>query len=634
MISAFRRSLDTWVVRGFFLVMVAAFILWGIGDVFRMVGSSTWVAKVGGQTIEGPAFQAEYQRDLNQATRNLPPGQDASAALKRSVGDTALQRLIGQAALEQELNRLRVVTPNAAVRDAVTSMPAFRGSDGKFNRQALETVLRNNGLTERRLVEMVRGDLAQRQLLEAVAAGAAAPQAEAAPLYQEQFEKRSADMVEFPFAAETAPAPTDAELRRWYDNHPFLYSSPELRRIRAIVLSPQTLATDIPISDADLRAAYQQRQAEYVTPAKRSAEVISVPDEAKARALAAQWRGGADWLAMQAAAKQDGASAVALDDATQTEFPDADLAKAVFAAVPDAVSDPVKGALGWYVLKVVKTTPGSEKTFDQVKDALRNRLLAEKATDLMYDRANKIDNLLGNGTSLDQMPGDLGLAGVAGTLDAKGNTMDGTPAPIPGAPELKAALVAAAFQAQKGDQPQLTEVQTSSVGGSAYYAVSVLDIIPPAPKPFDEVKQPVTGDWTADQQRHAAEEKATKLLTALKGGQSLADAAAVAGMPVNRTMEVTRGAAAVDMPPELANVLFGLKPGEPAMVATATTFVVAEPAQIDTPNPATDPGGYEQLRTAMSRSIGSDLASIFTEAVRERANPSINQTNYNSIVQP
>ena len=271
MISAFRRSLDTWPVRGFFLIMVAAFIVWGIGDVFRLVGTSTWVAKVGEQTIEGPVFQAEYQRDLNQATRSLPSGQDASPGLKRSVGDAALQRLIGQAALDQELRRLRVVTPDAAVRDATYAMPAFRDKDGKFSRQVFEAVLRNKGLTEQRLVEMVRADLAQRQLLEAVAAGAVAPQAEAVPLYQEQFEKRSADMVEFPFAAETAPAPAEADLQRWYDNHPDLYSTPELRRIKAIVLSPQTLAKDIPITDDELHAAYEQRKAEYVTPEKRSA---------------------------------------------------------------------------------------------------------------------------------------------------------------------------------------------------------------------------------------------------------------------------------------------------------------------------------------------------------------------------
>src|ERR1700722_9738243 len=143
MISTLRRSLDTWPVRGFFLIMVAAFIIWGIGDVFRLVGTSTWVAKVGDQTIEGAVFQAEYQRGLNQATRNLPPGQGASADLKRPAGEEALQRLIGQAALDQELRRLRVVTPDAAVREATYGMPAFLDKDGKFNRQTFEAVLRS-----------------------------------------------------------------------------------------------------------------------------------------------------------------------------------------------------------------------------------------------------------------------------------------------------------------------------------------------------------------------------------------------------------------------------------------------------------------------------------------------------------
>ena len=55
-----------------------------------------------------------------------------------------------------------------------------------------------------------------------------------------------------------------------------------------------------------------------------------------------------------------------------------------------------------------------------MKDALRDEVLAAKAADLMYDRANKVDNVLGSGASLDEMPSDLGLVGVAGTLDAAG----------------------------------------------------------------------------------------------------------------------------------------------------------------------------------------------------------------------
>jgi peptidyl-prolyl cis-trans isomerase D len=633
MITAFRRYLETWVVRGFFLIMVAAFIIWGVGDVVRMVGSSpTWVAKVGGQTIEAQQLQDAFQRDMAQLTSKLPAGQEPTQDMRNSVARQALERLIAQAAIQGELDRLRIAAPDPAVRAAVFSMPGFQRPNGQFDRQTFEAVLRNNGLTEQRFLDLVRAQLNERQLVEAVSAGATASETMLRPLYESQFEKRSADMVEFPFAAAAAPPqPTDAELQRWYDNHPDQYSAPEYRRIKAIVLSPQTLAKEIPISDADLHAAYEQHRSEYVKPEQRSAEVISVADEAKANALAATWKGGADWPAMEKAAKDAGGTAITLDDASESQFPDPGLAKTVFAATPDTVAGPAKGALGWHIVRVTNVAPGSTRSFDDVKDLLRNQILAAKAADMMYDRANKIDNLLGTGANLDQMPDNLGLVGVAGTLDAQGNTQEGTPAPIPGPPELRSALIKAAFDTQKGTPPQLVEVQTPSTSGSAYYALSVEDVLPLAAKPFDTVKQQVADDWTRDQRRHSEEEAAAKLLAAVKGGQSLADAAAVAGVTVRRTPQVTREGTQEGMPPQLQQVLFGLKPGEPTMVETNDGFLVAVPAEIVEADPKANPAGFDQVRTVVNRSIATDLATVFADALRTRAQPRINQAALDNI---
>jgi peptidyl-prolyl cis-trans isomerase D len=627
MITAFRRYLETWWVRAFFLVMVIAFISWGIGDVVRTIGASpTWAAKVGDQTIEGMQLQEAYQGEMAQLTRNLPQGQEPTLEMRSAAARQTLQQLIARAALNQELQRLRIVTPDEAVRQAVFAQPAFRGPNGQFDQQTFQAVLRNNNLTEQRFLAMTRSDLEQRQLLGAISAGATASEALLHPLYESQFEKRSADMVEFPIAAAPEPpAATDAQLQRWYDNHPDQYSAPEYRKIKAIVLSPQALAKDIPISDADLRAAYDRRKADYVTLARRSAEVISVADEAKAKALADTWRGGADWAAMQKATQDAGGSAITLDDATESQFPDPGLAHTVFAATLEAVTGPEKGALGWHVVRVTKATPGSEKSFDEVKDSLRNEVLAAKAADVMYDRANKVDNILGTGASLDEMPADLGLIGVTGTLDAKGNTPADTPAPIPGPDELKAALIKAAFETQKGDPPRLVEVQTPSTGGSAYYALAVEDITPPAVRSFDEVKEQVENDWLHDAARHEQEQAAAKLLAAVKGGQSLADAAAVAGVTVRRTPLLAHGASAEGIPPQLEEPLFSLKQGEPTMVETPDAFIVAVPAEIVQADPKADPAGFGEVRQAVTRSVGSDIATTFLEALRERAQPRINQ---------
>jgi len=639
MISQFRRYTESWIARGFFVIMAVSFVGWGIsGDLFRLMGPPNWIAKVGGQTIEIPAFQTEYQRAMAQAARNLPPGQEATADLRRRVGQQTLDRMIAQAALGVQLRDLRVVTPDDALAEVVRSMPAFQGSDGKFSRAVFSTVLQNNGYSEARFLQQLRTDIAQQQLLSAVSGSIAAPDAEVKPLYVSEFEKRSADTALFALAAAPEPAaPDDAALAGWYKDHPHSYTTPEFRRIKAIELSPQSLGSEISVTDDELHTAYDERKAEYQVPEKRSAEVISAPDEAKARALAEKWRGAAadaaGWAAMQAAAQAAGASGITQEDATAVQFPDPDLAKAVFSAPADTVSEPVKGQLGWFVVKVTKITAGATTTFDQAKEALRARVQASKAGDLMYDRANKLDQLLGNGTSLDDLPSDLGLVGVAGTMDAKGETQAGSPAPIPGPSELKAAMIAAAFQARQGDPPQLTEVQTPSTGGSAYYALTVESIVPPGRKPFDAVKDQVAEDWQQDQRRQVQNRAATAMMTAVKGGKSFSDAATVAGVAPKLSPLVTRNQGDPNVAPELQRALFGLKQGEATVVEVPEGFVVAQLAEVVKPDAATDKAGYDQARNAISKSISNDMADVFVAALRQRARPRINQQGFDNVVQ-
>jgi peptidyl-prolyl cis-trans isomerase D len=636
MISAIRRYTDSWLVRGFFLIMAVSFVGWGIsGDIFRLMGAPSWVAKVGGQTIEIPAFQSDFQRALSQETRNLPSGQEASADLRRRVGQQTLARMMSQAAIALELKDLRVLTPDDALAAEVRAMPVFRGPDGKFNRNVFAAALQNAGFTEGRFMAQLRSDISQRQLLSAVSGTVAAPEAEVNPLYDSEFEKRAADMALFPLSAAPEPAaPTEAALQRWYDNHKDSYGTPEFRRIKAIELTPQSVGSEIAVTDDDLHAAYDERKSEYQAREKRSAEVISATDEAKARTLAEKWRGGADWAAMQAAAQAEGASAISQDDATEVQLPDPDLAKAAFSTPVNTISEPVKGQLGWFVVRVTKIAPGSVTTFDQARDSLRDKVVASKSADLIYERANKLDKLLANGTSLDEMPADLGIVGVAGTLDSNGNTQAGTPAPIPGPAELKAAIIAAAFQVRQGDSPQLTEVQTPSNGGSSYYALTVESVVPPGEKPFDTVKDLVAEDWKQDQRRRFQDQAATAMMTAVHDGKSFSDAAAVAGVTPKLGPRVTRNQGSPDVPPDLQRVMFGLKQGEATMVETPEGFVVAQLAEVVKPDAATDKTGYDQAREAISKSISNDLATVFVDALRQRAKPQTNQQAFDNVVQP
>lgn len=640
MLSAFRSSLNTWPVRMFFLLLVVAFGMWGVGDMIRVwFAGENYAAKVAGYRIGMPQFQQAFQREMAQVTRNLGAQTEPTPEMRQMVAEQTIQQLVTQTAITAEVAHMGVQVTDDALRQVAYSMPAFQGPNGQFDRSTFLSVLERNGTDEQRFLDMLRSDLADKQLLSAVRAGASPPALLAQNVFQYQDEKRVADSVELPFAA--APAPpeaTDAQLRRYWENHPDTFSSPEYRRIKAVILSPETLAKYMSVSDEDLRAAYEQHKADFQVPEKRTSQILIVQDAAKARALAQQWQGGADWATMQAAAKQAGASAVQFDDATDKQIPVPALAQAVFAAKPDAVSAPVQTDLGWYVVKVTKVTPGSNRSFEEVKKDLQRQVAEQKAADIIYDRANKVEDALAGGGKLEDLPGDLGLAAVAGTLDAQGNTPQGPPAPIPGPPELRSALITAAFHAKPGDSPHLTEVPAPAEGGeqqvSSYYALTVESVTPPAVKPFEQVQDQVKQDWKRDTIRHEQDEAAAKILAAIKGGMSLQDAALKAGVTVRRLPAVGHNGGVEGVPQQLVGPLFSLKKGEPTMVETPSGFVVAVLADILRPDPKAEASAYAAVREQLRRSLGDDLENVYVAAVRTRANPRINRQLVDSMAQP
>jgi len=631
MLSLFRRFLNTWAARAFFIVLIASFGLWGIADVVRTVGHDSAIATVGDHKVEGPEFQEAMRTQLAQVSRMLGGKTEPTPAIRQAVAGQALDRLIVQAAIQNEVSRLGLAVPDDAVRAAVFDVKAFQGKSGAFDRATFESVLRSNNLTEPRFLDLMRSDLGQRQLMEAVQVGAVPPEVVTQQVFAFQRETRVAQYVELPFAtAAEPPAPTEADLQRAYDNNGDRYSAPEFRRIKAVILSPETVARDIEVPDADISAYYEQHKAEYVTPEKRSVEVVVSQNEAQAKELATTWIAGVGWDAVQKAAAAGGASSVALDDATPAEFPAPELGQAVFTAPAETVTGPIQSALGWQVFRVTKVTAGTERPLAQATDEIRLKIARERAVDQVYARANKLEDALSANGSLDDLPGDLGVAAVTGTLNAQGNTPEGQPAPIPGSPALRQALLTAAFALGKNEPARMTEGPDQS-----YFAVTVEDMTAAARKPFAEVEAQVREDWVRDARRKEQERAAASLLTAAQAaGSNLEDAATVAGVRLQHTPPVMRAQPTPGVPAEMTEPLFSMKSGATTMIETPEGFYVMALGEVATPDPAADPLGTSQIRTALTQAIGQDIELTVAAALRARANPQVNRTLLNSMIQP
>lgn len=618
MLRGIRNLQGSWLVRGLFGLFALAFVFWGVSNVFVLMGSNTDVAHVAGQPIDISAVQGPYQQALEQAEQS---GQSApDPGTRQQLADQALAQVLRQHILEDEEQKLGIRAPDASVRQAIAAIPAFQ-TNGQFDKAKFNQVLAQNGRTPDAFLTDMRHDIANRQLVIAAIAGAAPPKELVAQLFSFLDQQRFAEVVNIPFAAEPAPKPpADTVLQRYWRNHPARFTSPEYRTVKLVVLSPSLLAPHETIAPDALEAGLRQAQANAApTVPERSVDVLSVGDLAASSRLQAAWEKGASWAQMQAMAKNFGASAIALQDATQSQIPTPSLAQAVFAAKPGAVIGPVAGPDGMFVFKVTDTGASGPDAAALRAQVLRQLQLQKAQADVAQDVDHLQDALAGQ-TPLDQLPGNIGLVALSGTLDAKGDTKTGEPAPIPGGDALKAAIVKAAFAAHPGDPAQLENGPDGS-----YFALTVQSVTPPAVEPYASVKSAVLADWTQDAITREANVDASDLLEAVNKGQSLDAAASAAGYAAAMTPGFTRGAPPSGLPAEMVPELFSLKTGQAAMQQTATGFTVAAVARIVEPDPAQDPKTYAALQQAMLKSLQNDAGQSLLDGLQDRDHVTVDQ---------
>ncbi len=627
MLSAFRKLLDNWLVRGFFVLLIAVFVFWGISSAVTNIGGNNAIAKVGGVPLDPNAVQSEYQRELTAYAQRSGGGQP-TPEIRAAIAQNALGQAIDRQAMALEVRRLGVTAPPAALRKQIFAMTAFQSPGGAFDKARFDQVLRQNNLNPNQFMADLASGVAASQVVEAITAGAKAP----APLIQQVFDyigqARVASYVQLPFAAATPPPlPPAPTLRRFWRNHPDRFSTPALRQVQMVVLSPALIAPNMVVTPQEIAAAYAQDKDSFTTPASRSVEIITASDASSAAALQAQWSKGAAWAAMKQAADAATATAVTFNDATPDQFPSGRLAKAVFAATPGSIAGPVTGALGTYVFKVTKISGGAQP-LAAVAGQLKNQIALRKARNRVDAAVTKVQDALSAATPLDKLPASLGLVAVEGALDAKGDTAEGKPAPIPGPPALRQAIISAAFAAQPGDAPRL-----KSAPDDSYYALSVLKEIPPALRPYQSVAPQVLADWTGAQVTHVQEVAAAGLLAAVKSGKTLEQAANAAGLPVSVSQPVIRTKPVADLPAKLVPILFSLKIGDPSMVETPQGFVVAVLKSVTDPKAGSDEATKAKIAAALSSGMQTDTLQSFATALRARYPITVNRKILSQISQ-
>ncbi len=615
MLQAIRGHANTWYAKLLFVVLLFAFSFFGIQSFLSSAQRAPILIKVGNVELDGPTVGSKLNAEMRRYQQALGGQIDRQQMKSLGLLDKAIDRIVMSVALELDTKHLGIVVSDALVRQSIESEQAFFDDKGKFSRARFTAVLSQVGYpSEQAFTSEIRRQIATSQVLHAIISGAAAPAILVDTLARYRAERRVAQTV---FIADDPTsklsAPTEAELQALYKADPGQFTAPEYRAISYAVLSAAAIGADMKVTDAELHEAYTSRSTEFVTPEHRKVEQISFADEASAKAAREKIGPTLDFAALAKLTGQQ-ASDTQLGDVTEADLPP-DYAPAAFALPLNDISQPVKDDFGWHLLRVTQITPGHTQEFDAVKDKLTQELIEQRSIDALYDRANKLEETLDGGASLDDAAKSLNLpVRKIAAIDQSGKSPDGTTVKDVPAPT---SLLANAFELKDGQTGRPVEVRDQNL----YLVTRVDAVTPPALQSFEQVRPKIVQLWETQARERAAKARAEALAAKLKAGMPIDVLAKAEKLTLTTTPPFTRdGKGAKELPIAATQPLFdATAPGAVAVVRAVgdNGYIVAELKSIEAVDTAKDKDTILPIQAELKQQIQGDIVEGYQAALKK-----------------
>lgn len=621
MLQAIREKTTGLVVKIFFGLLVVSFAAWGIGDYAFLRTTDDTAIKVGDTKVSLAALDADYRAARDRLRAAL--GGELDENLVRTFGllDQTVERATTQAALDEEARRLGIVASDAQVRQRIAADPAFRGATGQFDRFQFQRVLYENGLSEQRYIELVRGETRRLPLIEALDTGAAVPAALVDAIYRHRNERRSGERVFVPASSFTdIGTPSDDQLKETYETNIDRFTAPEYRAASVARVGIDDVLATIEPDEKALEDEFAARKAEFDVPERRELKQMLFADEAAAKTALAAIEGGKSFDDVAKETPGQSPERTSLGEVTRGEtIPE--IAEAAFAsgAAAGKTIGPVRTPFGWHLVEIVSVKPGEEATLASVREKLLPDLKRRLAGERAFEIANKLEDQITRGRTLDEAAEAAGAKVVKlDAVDARGRDAKGEAVALfAGAPE----ALRAVFDTAVGRESQLIETRTG-----LYFLVRPDGVTPSQRKDFAAVRDDVATLWTAQRRDEMAANRAKEILTAIAGGEALEAVALRFNLRIEPIEPVLRtGDTARNMPAQIAARLFALKPGEAAVTPGLEGQYVVRMKDIVPADPAADAAGVEQIRTQLRQDMANDLVAEYTQGLRTRLGTQVNR---------
>lgn len=625
MLDTLRKNASGWVGMIFIGLIALSFAVWGVADIFRGYSSDV-VAEVGTEEVPANRFRLEYQQQLEELSdrlgRPIGPVEGREYGLDRQV----IARLVGMAALNAQVEEMGLAVADETVAKDIYEDPSFHGPFNRFDQQTFDLILAQNRIDEQTMINDRREFLERDQLLSAAISGTHVPDALTELIYGYRNEKRLAEYIILtPDMASDPEPPTEEEIEELHEKAAANFSTPETRSFDVLVIRPDTITASIEIGEEALAEAFEERRDQYDEPETRTLYQIPFAEMEAAEKAASNLRQGdtlENVLAPTGLSEED----VLRENLTRGDLLSKDVADAAFALEEGEVSEPLDGALGPVVIKVLSVTPAKPAKLADVREELTKQLASEQAVQDVFDIYNRVEDERAAGVPLADIAAQVGIPlERVESVTRDGLKANGEPADVPDLVK----LLETAFTMEEGEEVDAIETEDDG-----YYWIDLTGVNAPAVKPLEEVRDQVVDLWMREKRRGELVELAESLSARGNGGEPFEviagefDRAVLTSPPLSRrSSNETFSRFAV------AN-LFGTPEGKFTFgsVGYGDSLLLMKVKDVRTPAVADNKEAVASLEETLRETTQDDVVGTLVASLQEKYGISVNQTLINRII--
>jgi peptidyl-prolyl cis-trans isomerase D len=593
MLQAIREKFSGWVLILIVLLLMIPFALFGINNYFQ-TQIDTFVAKV--NDVEIAPQQLQERLDLQRRQMRQMLGEDADISFVDTPENKRrlLDSLVDEELRVQDARAVGVEVPASKLQSEILAIDAFKPA-GTFDQDTYVAILRNMSMTPAIFENRVMRDLAAREIVQRLSGSAFVTDAEIDAYLRLQNQTRTYSSVRLVSAEENVPEPSEEEIAKDYEARKSELMTPELVTLEYVEVKAADIVIEAP-TEAELMARYEDQKDRYVVPEQRQAshilfEVAAGADAdaqklalAEAESVLAEIRGGKDFAEAAKASSDDLGSKEQGGELGWIEPGSSDPAfeEALFKLEAGTISEPVLGASGYHLIKLIEIKAESRRQFAEVKGELEVEFRTSEQERRFSDLA---------GALVDEIHRDpLSLQGPADKLKLELKRTQ--PFARTGGVDIAAnpEVLAQAFSdlvLERGQTSELIDISDTHV-----VAIRVAERKAPEPRTLDQVRGEIQVVLRQRAQRKLLDDKVKALEARLAAGETLEAIAKELGKTVDVADAVVRTAGNQD-PTILAEVFKLPRPGatpvrkavrvsdDQQALVELTAVVDADPAKVE-----------------------------------------------------